>query len=420
MASVKIVLRKKKNKDNTYPIALRITKDRKTSFIHLGYSVKESEWDAKEQKVKKSHPNSARLNNFLIKKRAEASDKAIELESDKSHVSSRAVKHKLKSVGGGKFFEQATLYLETLKKLGKHNQYSANKPRINRFSEFLKDRDITFSEITVPLLERFKIHLKTTRTRNHTKTDTIKPISDRTVINHLATIRSVFGFAIKSGATEKHHSPFGSDKIVIKFPETNKIGLTAQEVNKLETLDLQTGSTMDYARDLWLFSFYFAGIRVSDVLRLKWSDFQNGRLYYTMGKNDKTGSLKIPEKAQAILDKYKGLKNKHKLVFPDLGLLPDLENTFEVQRKIASVIRKVDVSLHKVAAAAKIDKPLTMHIARHTFGNLSGDAIPIQMLQKLYRHSSVTTTIGYQSNFMHKDADDALEAVISGTTKQAK
>jgi len=54
-----------------------------------------------------------------------------------------------------------------------------------------------------------------------------------------------------------------------------------------------------------------------------------------------------------------------------------------------------------------------MHIARHSFGNISGDKIPIQMLQKLYRHSSVTTTIRYQTNFMHKDADDALDKVIN-------
>jgi hypothetical protein len=35
------------------------------------------------------------------------------------------------------------------------------------------------------------------------------------------------------------------------------------------------------------------------------------------------------------------------------------------------------------------------------------------MLQKLYRHSDLKTTIGYQSNFIHKSADDALDAVIN-------
>ena len=44
--------------------------------------------------------------------------------------------------------------------------------------------------------------------------------------------------------------------------------------------------------------------------------------------------------------------------------------------------------------------------------SISEDKIPIQMLQKLYRHSSLTTTINYQSNFIHKDADEALESVV--------
>ena len=53
-----------------------------------------------------------------------------------------------------------------------------------------------------------------------------------------------------------------------------------------------------------------------------------------------------------------------------------------------------------------------MHIARHSFGNIAGDRISAQMLQKLYRHSNLSTTIGYQGNFIHKDADDALEKVL--------
>ena len=34
------------------------------------------------------------------------------------------------------------------------------------------------------------------------------------------------------------------------------------------------------------------------------------------------------------------------------------------------------------------------------------------MLQKLYRHSDITTTINYQQSFINKDTDDALALVI--------
>jgi len=54
-----------------------------------------------------------------------------------------------------------------------------------------------------------------------------------------------------------------------------------------------------------------------------------------------------------------------------------------------------------------------MHIARHTFGHISGDRIPVQDLQMLYRHSDITTTINYQNNFTFKQADEALDTVLN-------
>lgn len=154
-------------------------------------------------------------------------------------------------------------------------------------------------------------------------------------------------------------------------------------------------------------------MRVSDVLRLRWSELTDHRLSYTMGKNGKNVSIKVPDKAFAILKQYEGSEISD-LVFPDLKMIPDksFNNRSLVQLKIKAAVKKLNSSLKEIAEIAGIEKTLTMHIARHTFGNISGDRIPIQMLQKLYRHSSITTTIGYQANFINKYADDALDAVI--------
>jgi integrase/recombinase XerD len=67
----------------------------------------------------------------------------------------------------------------------------------------------------------------------------------------------------------------------------------------------------------------------------------------------------------------------------------------------------------QVAPLAEINKTLTMHITIHTFASVSVDKIPLQLLQKLYRHSSITTTVGYQANFINKDTDDALNSVLN-------
>lgn len=402
MATVKIVLRKKLNNDGTYPLAVRITKDRKSSFVTVGQSLKEVYWDAKKSRVRKSHPNSERLNNFLLKKLSEANDKVLEMSTQEDHVSAQAMRKRVKpGSGGAGFFSVAKLYLDNFRKTKKYNRLSTEEPRIKRFKEFIGG-EIPFKEITPPLLDRFKAHLKGTYN-----------LSERSIMNYLLLIRTVYNLALKENIVERKHYPFGKEKVQIKYPQSLKIGLMPEEIHKIENLELKIGSPQHHARNLWLFSFYLAGIRVSDLLRLRWSDFHNGRLFYTMGKNNKPGSLKLNEKHEKILVQYKkDKKSADDLVFPELKALKNLDNSYEVERKISFADKNINKHLKKVAEAIELDKKLTMHIARHTFGNISGEKIPVQMLQKLYRHSNITTTIGYQANFVNKETDDALDAVL--------
>lgn len=420
MATVKVVLRKKVNKDGTFPLALRITKDRKTSFIHLGYNLKEYDWNADEQLVKQTHPNSKRLNNLILKKRAEASDKSIEAETHSDIVSAKVIRRKLKPKAEATFLGQAKLYLQRLKEVGNYNSYSAEKSRIKIFMQFVNGMDITkgkptgkkdeeilgltdiaFHEITVGLLEKFEVALISKR-----------KAGARTVMNYFMVIRSIFSQALKEGVIDGKHYPFGSGKISIKFPESTKIGKTKSDVEKLETVELPDPSH-DHARNLWLVSFYFAGMRVSDVLRLRWSDFVDMRLHYTMGKNNKPGSVAVLYKAFTIIGKYEHLKRtSDDLVFPDLREV-DFKNEFEVKKRITHVVNWTNKKLQRyVAPAAGIEGNISMHLSRHTFATEAGDKVPIKILQQLYRHSDARTTIAYQSAFIHKDADDALAAVI--------
>lgn len=406
MASIKVLLWDKKNSDGLYPIAIRIIKDRKPSYIYIGHYIEKSQWDEENKKVKKNHPNSTRLNNLISQKLAEANGRLMEMEVAKNDTTSKAIKKIIKSDNSSYFLHQAGIYLDTLKAAGKYNRYTADKPRVERLREFLKTNDlgsdIAFSELTPIFINKFKGYLKS------------KEISERTIVNYLIVIRTIFNQAIAANVVDRKYYPFGKGKIIIKTPDTIKIGLSAEDVKKLETAEIPADSYDNHCRNLWLFSFYFAGMRISDVLRIKWSDIQNERLHYKMGKNSKGGSLKLPEKVLAIIDQYKDQKqDSEDFIFPDLKPVRDITDAFFLQRRIMNLTSKIDKALRKnVATYAGIDKKITMHIARHTFGNLSGDKIPVQMLQKLYRHSDIKTTIGYQSNFIYKDLDDALEAVI--------
>lgn len=402
MTSVKAYLRPEVKRDGTCTLTLRITKDRKTSNLYLEYSIKPDDWDPINQVVKKTNPNYKHLNLYISQKKTEALEASLELQTSKKHTTAKNVKQKVQPLAGSTFFPQADLYLDQLKASGKYNRYTADKPRVGHFKAFLGGNDVAFAEITPGLLERFKVFLKATYN-----------ISERTIMNHLVLIRSVFSLAVKNQVADPKYYPFGKGKITIKFPESTKVGISNEDVKKLEEVELPQ-ENYDHARNLWLISYYFGGMRISDVLRLRWPDFVDMRLHYTMGKNNKAGSIKIVDKALTILQKYERFKeNADDLVFPDLKVLPDLTNDFEVQRKIAFATSRYDKFLRvHVAPTAGIDKKLTMHIARHTFATNAGDIVAIQTLQKIYRHSNITTTIGYQANFINKETDDAIDAVL--------
>lgn len=403
MASIKIILWKHdKKKNNTFPIAIRITQNRKTRYIFTGKYILEKDWDSSESKAKKSFPNSSRLNNFLIKKLAEANKKLIELESDDKLISSKQVKKEIvQPLNNKSFNELANEYLKELEQNNKLTRLSSDKARINHVLKFANSEHLSFREIDEEFLNRFISFLKNK-----------KQNSQRSIINSLIVIRTLYNKAIKMGIVDRKLYPFGADKIRIKFPETEKIGLTTEEVQQLEQAKELT-SLEQHARNVWLFSFYLAGMRIGDVLQTRWSDIYDGRLHYRMNKNDKLLSLKLPAKLLPLLEKYEDDKqHSDDFIFPELRKA-NLKNPKDVLAKTKTANKKFNKYLASIAKKIEIDKKLTMHIARHTFGRISGDKIPIQTLQKLYRHSSITTTINYQANFIHKDFDEALDSVVS-------
>ena len=411
MITTKKVLYSRANKEGKYPLAIRITKDRKYSLVFIGQAIDKNQWNSKERKVKKNHPNAARLNALLEKKISEINKAHLTSALEDQDASAGEIHKRMVSKNpSGSFAIEAQKYLDNLKGEGKYKQYTADLTRVNRFIEFVDGKDITFEKITVSLLKQFRAYLKGKYN-----------VGERTVINTLIIIRTIYNQAIKSGLVEKKHYPFGKDKIPIRFPDSVKLGLSMEEIEQLIAVDLTDYPKIHHARNVWLVSFYFAGMRVGDVLLLRWSDIQNGRLHYQMSKNTKADSIKVPEQALEILDEYRPEQSaSNDLIFPELKIVDDFTDRWLVERKTSYATKTLNKYLKRLEQMAGLTKKLRMHIARHSFGNISGDRIPIQMLQKLYRHSNITTTINYQKTFIYKDADDALDAVLNTKRIESK
>ncbi len=446
MATIRIVLRTNfAKKDGTSPLAIRITQNRKTRFVYTGKYILEKDWNKDLCKVKKSYRNSTRLNNYLLVKLAEAERIVLEADIEDKHITSKEIQKKVQRKGGSiSLFQfgaqrvlnkyQAGVYsvckphlsiLYNLREFMQWNKFEERDTVVNGIKErrrkrvgrsrkpgysfteevrrqFEKDTSLYFEDVTVSFLSNFKIFCISYLNQK-----------TRTVTNQLVFIRTLFNAAIKEGIVDAKYYPFSGEKERIRIKSGHKIGLNREEIGRLENVQLEEESPMWHTRNVWLFSFYFAGMRISDVLQMKWSDLKDGRLYYVMNKNEKPLSLKIPDKAKVILDLYKPLQlSNDDFIFPYLkeANTTSKRDIFVKSRNATKILNKC---LKQIAEKCGIEKNLSNHIARHSFGNIAGDAISPLMLQKLYRHSDLQTTINYQANFIHRDADDALDAVLN-------
>ena len=96
MSNVRVVLRKKPNGKGELPIAIRVTKDRKSIYYYTGKYIHPSRWDNTKRVVKKSKGiNSTLFNNYLDKQKTKVLDEILKLESRDRDYSLLTLKRRL-------------------------------------------------------------------------------------------------------------------------------------------------------------------------------------------------------------------------------------------------------------------------------------------------------------------------------------
>lgn len=230
-------------------------------------------------------------------------------------------------------------------------------------------------------------------------------------INHkFKKLSTIFNEAIRSKIINQNDNPFIGFK-EMKSEKTKRAKLTEDELNKIRELELKSGSKIWHAKNIFLLQFNLAGMRVSDILTLKYQDIIDDRVTYEMNKTGHIQSLKLNAEAKDILEFYirKNAK-KTDYVFP---FIPNLDLPLAIiLKKIKSTTVVVNINLKKIAKMVGIEKSLSTHVARHTFASIASRKVKdIMVVSKLLGHSSVVTTQGYIASLSDKEIDSALEKI---------
>ncbi len=194
-----------------------------------------------------------------------------------------------------------------------------------------------------------------------------------------------------------------------------KHSLTLNEIENLINLDIALHFTgMLLARDLFLFAFYTAGMRFTDLCLLKWSNVVGEDIVYKMNKvKDRVGatrSIPLNPKSKEILEKYKGRNNTY--IFPMLYGCEEF-NQEAIEKKIFVCNNNVNRSLKIVAERLNLDKPLTMHMAKHSFADYAVKSnVNLLMISKLLGHTRLETTQYYLKDFYKKEESDTINKLF--------
>ena len=398
MASVSIVFRKDKiNKKGLAPIHFRIIKDRKVSYIASTILIPEDSWDADKQKIKGKHPNSARLNSLITNKFAELQDNVYEYETNNKSTTTSQLKE---SIYGKKplfFFAFAVKANEPFLKDGKIGTYDKNKAIIAKFRLFADNDNLTFQDITPDYLSKFQRYLKDTLNNKN-----------NTANNSLKFLNQMFKLAYSQDLIEHNIIPF--NKFKLKIEKTERFYLSEDELSLIENYQLTPGTRMMLHRDMFVFAAYAGGIRVSDMLQLKWKFFDGVNLNITMKKTGGQVSVKVPNKALAILEKYKVADgNSNDYIFPMLSNDLETQDARAVDSALSSATAYINKNLKFIAAKVNIDKPLSFHISRHTWATRAlRKGMSIDKVSKLMGHSQLKETQIY-AKIINSELDKAMD-----------
>jgi integrase/recombinase XerD len=270
MASVAIVFRKDKlNKKGEAPIHFRIIKDRKISYISSGKMLHKDFWDDTKNRVRRKFPNSLRMNNYLLSKYKEVNDSVLENETNYKSLTSKNIKEKIYGKMPTEFFAFAETALEKYLRENKIGTYDKSRSLLNKLKNYMNGSPLYLHDFNHNFLSKYESHL---RTFHKNKTNTIH--------RDLKFFRKLFNDAYRQDLIEHNQNPFL--KYQLKQEKTQRTYLTEEEFNLIENLEFNIDERINLHRNMFVFAAYAGGLRISDVLQLRWKNFDGQHIHFNI------------------------------------------------------------------------------------------------------------------------------------------
>lgn len=397
MATIKVKFRPSTIADREGTIYYQIIHERKVRQLLSDYRVFPTEWDESRSMVTSRPGNVRKFFILSIRERIHWDIERLtkidrKLDSNGLYYTADDVIDEF-----NRYAQEYSLFnfmegiIAKLKQNGKVRTSETYKSTLNSFKKFREGEDIMLDCLTSEIMEEYEAW--------HHK----RGVAPNTISFYTRILRAVYNRAVEHDIIE-NRNPFRH--VYTGVDKTVKRALPIELVKRIKTLDLSLTLSLDFARDMFLMSFYLRGMSFIDMAFLKKSDLKNGYITYRRRKTGQQLIIEWTKEMQQILDKYPENESDY--------LLPVIRNPGTNERcTYRNVGYNINHNLKSIAGMVGITIPLTLYVARHSWASAAkAKGIPISVISEGMGHDSEATTQIYLASLDTSVVDKANSLIL--------
>lgn len=400
MASVKVKFRPSSVNGKEASIYYQVIHNRAVRQIKTDCRIFESEWNGKTSAVAVSALASNERKSYLqsVASRIEWDVKRLTTiislleKGNKSYTVDDILMKFNKQSDGQSLFLFMQGIIGQLKRLNRIRTSETYAATLSSFMKFRDGQDILLCEIDGDIMMLYEAWLKANGN------------CPNTTSFYMRILRAVYNRAVEKELTEQKY-PF--KHVYTGIDKTVKRAVPLKAIKRIKELDLTLKPHLDYARDMFLFSFYTRGMSFIDMAYLKKSDLKNGILTYRRRKTGQQLTIKWEKCMEEIVTKYEDRSATQ-------YMLPIITSPFANERvQYRNALYRVNTALKEVARLVNISIPLTMYCARHGWANIAKSKnIPLSVISEGMGHDSEETTRIYLASLDTSVVDRANSLIL--------
>lgn len=397
MASIKVKFRPSTVADHEGTIYYQIIHERKVRQLLSDYKVFPSEWDESRSMVTTTQKSERKSLILSIRERIRWDVERI-MKIDRkldanglSYTADDVIDEFNRYTKEYSLFNFMESNIARLKQNGKIRTSETYKSALNSFKKFRKDEDIMLDSLTSEVMEAYEAWHKG------------RGVAPNTISFYTRILRAAYNRAVEDDIIE-NRNPFR--KVYTGVDKTVKRALPLPVIKKIKALDLTLTPSLDYARDMFLMSFYFRGMSFIDMAFLKKTDLKNGYVTYRRHKTGQQLTIEWTKEMQMILDKYRENASDY--------LLPIIRNSGTNERcTYRNMGYNINHNLKAIAAMVDITIPLTLYVARHSWASAAkAKGVPLSVISEGMGHDSEATTQIYLASLDTSVVDRANSLIL--------